>query len=247
MHLKLEGDDSQDAALAALEEIGHPVLRLTLIDFYDVGAQFFLWEYAVAVAGWRMGIHPFDQPNVESAKVQAWQMVAAWLASGALPQAEPEISEAGVRVYGETGADSLAGALASFLGQANPGDYVGLQAWFAPDDETQAALASLREQLRVATGLATTLGYGPRFLHSTGQLHKGDSGAGLFIQLVADAGSSLPIPGEGGLNFDVLFQAQALGDREALLAQGRRVLRLHLGEQTEEGLRAIANAIQTLP
>ncbi|MCY3906085.1 MAG: bifunctional transaldolase/phosoglucose isomerase [Anaerolineaceae bacterium] len=246
VQLKLEGDDSHDAALGALEESGHPVLRLTLIDFYDVGAQFFLWEYAVAVAGWCMGIQPFDQPDVEGAKVQARQMVAAWQASGALPQLEAAISDAGVRVYGETGADSLAGALASFLGQAGPGDYIGLQIWFAPDDNSQAALASLREQLRAATGLATTFGYGPRFLHSTGQLHKGDSGAGLFIQLVADAGKSLSIPGEGGLAFDVLFEAQALGDREALLAQGRRVLRLHLGDQPVEGLRTIAGAIQTL-
>jgi len=114
-------------------------------------------------------------------------------------------------------------------------------------DNTRAALRSLREQLHSATGLATTLGYGPRFLHSTGQLHKGDSGAGLFIQLSANSGKPLSIPGEGGLGFDVLFQAQELGDREALLAQGRRVLRLHLGGHANEGLRVIANAIQKLP
>ncbi|MCE2490250.1 MAG: bifunctional transaldolase/phosoglucose isomerase [Anaerolineae bacterium] len=247
VQLKLEGEDSQDAALGALEEAGHPVLRLTLRDRYDLGAQFFLWEYAVAVAGWRMDIQPFDQPNVESAKVQARQMVAAWQASGALPQPEPAFSEAGIRVYGETGADSLTAALASFLGQAGPGDYIGLHAWFGPDDSARAALRSLREQLRSATGLATTLGYGPRFLHSTGQLHKGDSGTGLFIQLTADSGKPLSIPGEGGLDFNVLIQAQELGDREALLAQGRRVLRLHLGGHANEGLRVIANAIQKLP
>ncbi len=243
VQIRLEGDDGQDAAVSALEEAGHPVLRLTLRDRYDVGAQFFLWEFAVAVAGWRLGINPFDQPDVESAKHQARQMVAAWQASGSLPQPEAQLCDAGVSVYGSGAADSLAGALSGFLGQAAVGDYVALQVWFTPDAEALATLRALRAQLRAVTGLATTLGLGPRFLHSTGQLHKGDSGQGLFLQLTADAGAELTIPGEGGMGFDVLRQAQALGDREALQAKGRRVLRLHLGGDVQGGLGAIARAV----
>ena len=244
VQLQLEGDDSQDAAVNALEEAGHPVLRLTLKDRYDLGAQCFLWEFAVAVAGWRMGINPFDQPDVESAKVQARHMVAAWQATGSLPQPEPQLCEAGVSVYGASNADSMPEALADFLRQGAAGDYIALQAWLMPDAASAAALQSLRTQLRAASGLATTLGYGPRFLHSTGQLHKGDAGNGLFLQLTADAQAELTIPREGGMSFNVLCQAQALGDREALLAGGRRVLRLHLGRDVAAGLRAIAGALQ---
>ena len=244
VQLQLEGDESQDAAVNALEEAGHPVLRLTLKDKNDLGAQCFLWEFAVSVAGWRMGIHPFDQPDVESAKVQARQMVAAWQATGSLPQPEPQLCEAGVSVYSAEKADSLAEALADFLGQGAAGDYIALQAWLMPDAVNAAALQSLRTQLRAASGLATTLGYGPRFLHSTGQLHKGDAGNGLLLQLTADAQTELTIPREGGMSFNVLSQAQALGDREALLAGGRRVLRLHLGRDVAAGLRVIAGALQ---
>ena len=247
VQLQLEGDESQDAAVNALEEAGQPVLRLTLKDRYDLGAQCFLWEFAVAVAGWRMGIHPFDQPDVESAKVQARHMVAAWQATGSLPQPEPQLCEAGVSVYSAENADSLAEALADFLGQGAAGDYIALQAWLMPDAVNAAALRSLRTQLRSVSGLATTLGYGPRFLHSTGQLHKGDAGNGLFLQLTADAQAELTIPREGGMSFNVLSQAQALGDREALLAGGRRVLRLHLGQDVAAGLRAIAGALQASP
>lgn len=244
VQLQLEGDDSQEAAVNALEEAGHPVLRLTLKDRYDLGAQIFLWEFAVAVAGWRMGINPFDQPDVESAKVQARQMVAEWQETGSLPQPEPQLCEADISVYGAEGANSLAGALADFVKQGAAGDYIALQAWLTPDAATEAALQSLRRQLRASSGLATTLGYGPRFLHSTGQLHKGDSGNGLFLQLTAAAGAKLSIPGEGGMSFNVLSQAQSLGDREALLARGRRVLRLHLGGGVAAGLRVIADSLQ---
>ena len=148
-------------------------------------------------------------------------------------------AKTGSAFYGDLAADSLAAALAEFLGQAAAGDYVALHAWFTPDDEGRASLQALREELGAAAGLATTLGFGPRFLHSTGQLHKGDGGRGLFLQLTADTQQELAIPGEGGMGFGVLKQAQALGDREALLAKGRRVLRLDLGPDVNAGLAAI--------
>lgn len=247
VQLRLEGDDSQEAAVNALEEAGHPLLRLTLRDKYDLGAQFFLWEFAVAVAGHCLGIHPFDQPDVESAKLQARNLVSAWRSTGSLPAPEAHLCEAGIQVYGAEGAGSLAQALTDFLAQGAAGDYLALQAWLTADAETRAALQSLRAQLHRAGGLATTLGYGPRFLHSTGQLHKGDAGRGLFLQLTADARSELPVPGEDGLSFNLLARAQALGDREALLRKGRRVLRLHLGRDARAGLRALANALQAAP
>jgi transaldolase/glucose-6-phosphate isomerase len=220
VHLRLAGDDTHDAALAALEAAGHPVARLNLKDRYDLGGQFFLWEIATAVAGHRLGINPFDQPNVEAAKVLARRMVADYADSGALPSGEP--------------APLRAEALREFLTQARPGDYIALQAYVQPTPETDAALAALRVRLRDRLRLATTVGYGPRFLHSTGQLHKGDAGRGLFIQFTADNPRDAPIPDEAGspdssITFGVLKMTQALGDRQALLDAGRRVIRFHLG------------------
>jgi len=219
VYLRLEGDTTHDAAVQTLEEAGYPVVRLRLHDRYDLGEQFFLWEMATAVAGHRLGINPFDQPNVESAKVRAREMVAAYQETGALPADEPA---------------PLAGeALRAFLAQAQAGDYIALQAYVAPTAETDAALQSLRVWLRDRYRLATTVGYGPRFLHSTGQLHKGDAGNGLFIQFTADAPRDAPIPDEAGssessITFGVLKMAQALGDKQALLDAGRRVIRFHL-------------------
>jgi hypothetical protein len=199
--------DTSDAAMQALEDAGHPVVRLRLHDPYDLGGQFFLWEMATAVAGHRLGINPFDQPNVEAAKVLARQMVAEYIETGVLPRGES--------------APLTAEALDGFLAQAQPGDYVALQAYVQPTAETDAALLALRTRLRDRFGLATTVGYGPRFLHSTGQLHKGDAGHGLFIQFTADDSQDVPIPDKAGspdssITFGVLKAAQALGDWQAV-------------------------------
>ncbi|MGD8625787.1 MAG: bifunctional transaldolase/phosoglucose isomerase, partial [Anaerolineae bacterium] len=173
VYLRLAGDEGVnadlDAALQVLAEAGQPVLRLALHDLYDMGAQFFLWEMATAIAGHLLGINPFDQPNVEAAKVRARRAVEAYAAEGALP--------------GDEAASTGSGALKIFLAGAQAGDYVALQAYLQPTPETDAALRVLRVLLRDQLKLATTVGYGPRFLHSTGQLHKGDAGNGLFIQL----------------------------------------------------------------
>ncbi len=231
--LELAGDEFDDAALIALEDAGHPVVRLYLRDLYDLGGQMFLWEMATAVAGYHLGINPFNQPNVESAKVLAREMVAAYMDKGALPRGES--------------APLTAEALREFLSQAGPGDYVTLQAWVTPNAETDAALQELRTQLRDRLKLATTSGYGPRFLHSTGQLHKGDGGNGLFIQFAADDARDAAIPDEAGtpessMTFGVLKEAQVQGDQQALLKAGRRVIRFHLGDDVVGGLELLAEA-----
>jgi glucose-6-phosphate isomerase len=248
VYVHLEGDDTQAAALKTLEDAGHPVVTLNLKDPYDLGGQFFSWELAVAIAGYRMGIHPFDQPNVESAKVLARKMVAAYAESGTLPPQEVLLAEEGITVYGDVQANNLAAALSTFLTSAKPGDYIGIHAYVTPNAETDAQLAALRNRLRNLTKLATTVGYGPRFLHSTGQLHKGDAGNGLFIQLTSDAVEDAPIPDQPGkpestMSFGILKLAQALGDAEALKQAGRRVLRLHLGTDVLGGLEHILKAM----
>jgi hypothetical protein len=227
VHLRLDGDDSADAALAVLEAAGHPVVRLYLHEPYDLGGQFFLWEMATAVAGHRLGINPFDQPNVEAAKVLARDMVAAYRETGTLP--------------GSDYAAPTPEHLEAFMRHAGPSDYVALQAYVQPTPATDAALQALRTHLRNRYKLATTLGYGPRFLHSTGQLHKGDGGNGLFIQFTADDPQDTPIPDEAGaqrssMTFGVLKAAQAMGDQQALLEAGRRVIRFHLGADVVGGL-----------
>jgi hypothetical protein len=189
---------------------------------------------ATAVAGYRLGINPFDQPDVEAAKVLARNMVAAYTENGTLPDDEA--------------APLTTAALAEFLEQAQEGDYIALQAYVQPTAESDAALLALRTRLRDRFRLATTVGYGPRYLHSTGQLHKGDSGYGLFIQFTADDHRDAAIPDEAGsagshLTFGTLKMAQALGDKQALHNAGRRVIRFHLGDDIDGGLRLLAEAV----
>ncbi len=228
VHLRLEGDKASDAAVQALEDAGHPIVRLRLRDLYDLGGQFFLWEMATAVAGHRLEINPFDQPNVEAAKVLARQMVAAYQEQGTLPQDRP--------------AALSATALGDFLDGADAGDYIAIQAYVKPSAQTEAELQALRTQVRDKFRLATTVGYGPRFLHSTGQLHKGDGGNGLFVLFTGAATRDALIPDEAGsveasISFGVLKLAQALGDKQALLDAGRRVIRFDLGTDVVSGLK----------
>ncbi|HED03371.1 MAG TPA: bifunctional transaldolase/phosoglucose isomerase [Candidatus Fraserbacteria bacterium] len=248
VYLRLEGDETYDAVVSALIQAGQPVLRLNLRDLYDLGGQFFLWEMATAVAGHILGINPFDQPNVEAAKVLARQMVATYQEKGTLPTLTPALQAGEISVYTDMRVDNLQDALSTFLERAKPGDYIALQAYLQPTEETSAALQRLRTQLRDRLKLATTVGYGPRFLHSTGQLHKGDGGRGLFIQIVSQSPQDLPIPDEAGsssssLSFGLLKAAQSLGDRQALLDAGRRVIRFELGQDIIGGLKRLEEAI----
>ncbi len=227
VHLPVGGPSGYEAALDALSQAGFPVLTLPLRDAYDLGAQFFLWGMATAVASALIGIQPFDQPNVESAKVVARRLVKTYQETGALPPME-------------TNPMTLE-ALESLLMYAQPGGYIAIQAYIPPTPETEAALQQLRLWLLERTHLATTLGFGPRFLHSTGQLHKGDAGRGLFLQLTSSPEQDVPIPDVAGaadasITFGVLKLAQAFGDRQALLEAGRHVLTFHLGTDVAAGL-----------
>ncbi len=244
VYFQLQGDATYDLAVKALEDIGQPVVRFLMRDPYDIGEQFFLWEMATAVAGYRLGINPFDQPNVEAAKVLARQMVADYQESGALPEGKPTISLNGISVYGQLPAQAGDDPLAAFLSGAHPGAYVTLQAYVQPNPDTDSALLELRQSIRERTNLAVTSGYGPRFLHSTGQLHKGDAGRGLFIQFTSDNAQDLPIPDEAGkdfssISFGVLETAQALGDKQALLDAGRKVIRFHFSSDVPAGIAKI--------
>jgi glucose-6-phosphate isomerase len=242
VHLSLESDDTYDALLEELQAAGHPVVRLNLRNLYDLGEQIFLWEMATAVAGHRLGIHPFSQPNVEAAKVQARRMIAEYQKKGILP--------------GMESASVTAESLTNFLEQPHAGapsphssrSYVALQAYVQPTLETTAALQALRVRLRDRYRLAVTVGYGPRFLHSTGQLHKGDAGNGLFVQFTSDSLRDAAIPDELGestssISFGVLKMAQALGDRQALEDAGRRVITFHLGEDVVGGLQRLSRSL----
>ncbi|HSG18659.1 MAG TPA: bifunctional transaldolase/phosoglucose isomerase [Anaerolineae bacterium] len=233
-YLRLDGDTTHDDAVAALESAGQPLVTLRLKDRYDMGGQFFLWEMATAVAGHILGIQPFDQPNVESAKVLARAMVTSYEQDGRLPA-------------GDTKALSVE-ALATFLAQAQSGDYISLQAYIQPTPDSEAALRALQLELRDRTHLATTMGYGPRFLHSTGQLHKGDGGNGLFVQFVSEAKQDVAIPDEAGemtsvISFGVLKTAQALGDAQALREANRRVIVFDLGQNPATRLKQLVNEL----
>jgi glucose-6-phosphate isomerase len=249
VRLRLGDDRTGEEQLEALAEAGHPVIDLGLEDPYDLGGQCFFWEMATAVAGVRLGINPFDQPDVESAKVLARRMIAAYREKGALPPEAPALASPDISVYGPVRAQEPGECLMAFLGQAGPGAYVAIQAYLRPSPETGEALALLRLRSRERFRIPATVGYGPRFLHSTGQLHKGDAGKGLFIQLTADDPRDAPIPDALGvpaasLTFGVLKAAQAFGDRQALIAKGRSVIRFHLHADPAGGIRHLAEAMK---
>jgi len=253
VHLQWSDAGAQDGKVQALIDAGHPVIRVRFRDRYDLGGQFFLWEYATAVAGARLGIHPFDQPDVESAKQQSRQMMSAYMESGSLPAPQPLLESAGLKVYlgggdGDRPPGSADEALAAFVNGATAGDYISIQAYMRPCPSVDRLLKKMQGRLRDRTKLATTTGYGPRFLHSTGQLHKGDRGNGLFIQLTDRPSSEADIPDEPGsaesaVPFGVLIQAQSLGDRQALLNAGRRVLRIDLGKEAESELGRLVDSL----
>jgi glucose-6-phosphate isomerase len=248
-YLRLEGDAAHDKKVEALKKDGHPVVQINLRDLYDIGGEFFRWELATAIAGRRLNINPFDQPNVESAKVLARNMVAAYQKEGKLPELHPTLSTDGITVYVNLPAATLTDAVNNFLQQAKCGrSYVAIQAYVPPTLKTDAVLTSLRLRIRDRLKLATTVGYGPRFLHSTGQLHKGDAGHGLFAQLTSDAVEDVPIPDKAGettssITFGVLKLAQALGDRQALIDAGRKVIRFHLGKDVLGGIKHLHETI----
>ncbi len=210
IYICLEGDNNAttDAAVERLRSAGQPVVTQKMRDRYDMGAEFFRWEFATAVAGAILGIHPFDQPDVQKAKDATQRLLAEYTASGRLPQAE------------------TTGSLAHLLSQAGEGNYLAIMAYLHQTPELDGVLADFRRKVLERHHIATTLGYGPRFLHSTGQLHKGGPDTGLFLQITASHRKDLPIPGKP-YTLGVVADAEAQGDLEALQSLGRLVARIH--------------------
>jgi glucose-6-phosphate isomerase len=219
-----------DTDLDSLTAAGHPVIRRELHDLYDVGAEFFTWEFATACAGWKLGINPFDQPNVQEAKDATKELLAEFTKNGRLPDS--------------TSASSLEDAVKSQLAQIKSGDYIAFLNYIEETPEGDQKLQHIRTYLRDTTRCATTVGYGPRFLHSTGQLHKGGPNSGVFFQLEAKDKTDFPIPGEV-YSFSILKRAQALGDFRALKARGRRVARIDLGDDLASGLERLEQAVKS--
>jgi hypothetical protein len=219
-----------DADFSGLEDADHPVIRHRINDLYDLGAEFFFWEFATACAGWRLGINPFDQPNVQEAKDATKELLAEFTKNKKLPDTAPETS--------------LAEAVRSQLAHLKPGDYIAFLNYIEETPEVDRKLQQIRIRLRDTTHCATTIGYGPRFLHSTGQLHKGGPDSGVFFQLGAKDKTDSPVPGEA-YSFSVLKEAQALGDFRALKARVRRVVRIDLGDDLLSGLDKLDQAIQS--
>ncbi len=218
--------------VAALRKSRQPVLNIPMADTADLGAEFFRWEFATAVACAILGVNAFDQPDVQDNKIRTKNKTEAYKQTLAFDEGEPIWENEAGKVFSDKiphieDAWSLSDVIDVFLKQAKPGDYVAINAYLPRNEKTLAALQKFRADVQKHTGLATTLGFGPRFLHSTGQLHKGGPNTGLFIQLTADPAEDLDIPNQG-ITFGVMERAQALGDLEALLARQRRAIRVHL-------------------
>jgi glucose-6-phosphate isomerase len=229
VQLRLAGDadDEQDAAVDALAGAGHPVVWLELADVPDLASQFFMWEFATAVAGAVIGVNPFDQPDVEAAKARARELTAAYERTGSLPDASPAASE-----------DEVSERLRAL----QPGQYFGLLAFVPRTPAHGRRLAAIRAAVRERTGAATSSGFGPRYLHSTGQAHKGGPPTGVFLQVTCDDELDVPVPGRD-YTFGAVKAAQAQGDLDVLAERGRRVMRLHVGSDVEAGLERLAGAL----
>ncbi len=254
MRVASDSGEGTEQNLKALEEAGHPVIRIGLESKLGLAREFFRWEIATATAGALLEINAFDQPNVQESKDNTKRLLEVFKSEGKLPQEKALLASEGLEFYcdDETrgrlerdaqAADSAESLLAGFLDEARPGDYAAVMAYLVRTPETEARLQSIRLCLRDNLRAASTLGFGPRFLHSTGQLHKGGPNKGLFLQITAADPHDLAIP-EEPYTFSVLKQAQALGDLESLESKQRRVLRIHIAKDTEAGLHRLLKAIE---
>lgn len=245
VYLKLKDDFTYDKKVSELKLAGFPIIETELDSIYDLGKQFFMWEFATAVAGWVLQIQPYDQPNVEQAKIVARQMMKEYQEKGKLPELIPALEDKGMKVFGDISTKSIDESLKSFLSDCKGGkNYVAIQAYLNPTEGIVEVLQNLRTAIQKQYKVATTLGFGPRFLHSTGQLHKGDAGNGYFIQLVSAIGEDLPIPENAGeektsITFGILISAQALGDRQALIDNKRKVITIDLGSNCLNSLKKL--------
>jgi transaldolase/glucose-6-phosphate isomerase len=218
-----------DERMKTLREAGHPVLEFDIPNVYDIGAEIYRWEIATAVACSILGVNAFDQPNVETSKEITREKIAAYQKSGKLKEGKPAWKKDNVKIFASSSVSgaTLKTVLNNFLKKAKPGGYVAINAYLPRNGEMIEALQAMRLAVRTRTGNAVTAGFGPRFQHSTGQFHKGGPKNALFIQITTDPEMDVEIPTEG-LSFGTLIHAQALGDYEALIKAGRRILRVHL-------------------
>ena len=246
-------DAAQDAAIEALVAAGQAVVRIHMRDAYDLGAELFRWEVATAFAGAVLGVHPFDQPDVEASKIASRRLTAAYELTGSLQAEVPFMETEGVKLFSDGrnafalgaacgGTRTLASILKAHLARAHDGDYVALLAYLPMTGPHEARLQAARHRIRDSKRVATCLGFGPRFLHSTGQAYKGGPSTGVFIQLTCDDAKDLAVPGSK-YTFGVVKATQARGDFEVLAERGRRALRVHLGADVAAGLHAFEAAI----
>ena len=255
VYLRLDAapDAAQDAAVGALEKAGHPVVRIALGDPHDLGQEFFRWEIATAVAGAIIGINPFNQPDVEASKVAARKLTEAYEQTGTLPQESPFCRDGALSLFADArnhlalekvvGSDkTLRGYLRAHLSRLERGDYFALLAYVERNDAHSRQLQAMRRTIRDSRRVATCVGFGPRFLHSTGQAYKGGPPSGVFLQLTCDEAQDLQIPGHR-FSFGVVKAARARGDLRVLAERGRRVLRIHLGPDVDAGLGVVVRAI----
>lgn len=249
LRLNTAPDSGQDAVMDTLEQAGQPVVRIQIADIYNLGQEFFRWEIATAVAGSVLGINPFDQPDVEASKIATRKLTEAYAASGSLPGEAPLAAAGGLTLYTDAGnattLKEVAGGDAScpeflkaHLGRIGAGDYFALLAYLNRNNAHMEILQAIRHQMRDHYKVATCLGFGPRFLHSTGQAYKGGPNTGVFLQITCDEANDLAVPGHK-YSFGVVKAAQARGDFAVLAERKRRALRVHLGEDTLAGLKAL--------
>ncbi|MGZ4822217.1 MAG: bifunctional transaldolase/phosoglucose isomerase [Terriglobales bacterium] len=253
LRLDSAADKQQDAAVEALEKAGQPVVRIAVEQDYSLGEEFFRWEIATAVAGSVIGINPFDQPDVEAAKIATRKLTSEYEQQGSLPAESPLFEGDGIKLYADArNADAikksakqqtLAGYLKAHLDRVSAGDYFALLAFIEMNQAHEDALQGIRHNIRDAKKVATCLGFGPRFLHSTGQAYKGGPNTGVFLQITNDDDNDLPVPGQK-YTFGVVKAAQARGDFQVLADRGRRALRVHLGPNVAAGLAKLAAAVK---
>ncbi len=236
-------DAAQDRAMDALAAAGHPVIRIAVNNIYELGQEFFRWEFATAVAGSILGIDAFNQPDVEASKIATRKLTTEFETTGSLPKESPAIEEDGIKIYGATKGKTLVDCLRAHLETLKAGDYFALLAYVEMNERHENALQSMRLGVRNSKRVATCLGFGPRFLHSTGQAYKGGPNTGVFLQITSDDAQDLAVPGQR-YTFGVVKEAQARGDLAVLVERGRRALRVHLGTDVAAGLSKLASAME---
>ncbi|HZD94712.1 MAG TPA: bifunctional transaldolase/phosoglucose isomerase, partial [Candidatus Sulfotelmatobacter sp.] len=253
LHLSADSDTAQQSKITALRQAGQPVVEIEIADAYDLGQEFFRWEIATAVAGSILKINPFNQPDVEASKVVTRQLTEEYEKTGKFPAEKPIHQENGINLFTDERnaanlknlADrdySLAGLLRAHLNQLGPGDYLALLAYLEMNGEHEDRLQSMRHVIRDRKHVATCLGFGPRFLHSTGQAYKGGPNTGVFLQITCDDAADLPVPGQR-YTFGIVKSAQARGDFQVLSDRKRRALRVHLQADVKAGLEKLKRAI----